>query len=79
MLFQSGLRRLGSKEISTPASFAAAIACFVAFSQILSVIERLPKVGMTNDDYLYFKNVFSNAGALDLLARTVWRAVKEQW
>ena len=22
-------------------------------------------MGMTNDDYLYFKNVFSNAGALD--------------
>ena len=25
-------------------------------------------MGMTNDDYLYFKNVFSNAGALDRLS-----------
>ena len=26
-------------------------------------------MGMTNDDYLYFKNVFSNAGALDRIIR----------
>ncbi|MGL5562489.1 MAG: V-type ATP synthase subunit B [Tannerellaceae bacterium] len=43
------------------------------FNQVMAMVAMRAKsdkiilggMGMTNDDYLYFKNVFSNAGALD--------------
>ena len=43
------------------------------FNQVMATVAMRAKadkiilggMGMTNDDYLYFKNVFSNAGALD--------------